>query len=153
MTPRTKTVIAILLAVIIIGSTIPLPVAAQGGESNTLLLDTEQTEVGTVQVEGTTYTVYEQENILPYASGLEVYRNGQRVTDETEAWQAIRKIAWRRAATQLGPADRETLRQIDNCIQTINDVVTPTIQALDLVLGAIEELKQTQVLGPRRGTL
>jgi hypothetical protein len=138
---------ALLVVAIVITGTVPLPIAAQGADENSVLLDSSREKIADVSVDGQAYTIYEYENVLPYASGIEVYTNGQRVTDEAEARHVARAIAWQRAAGGLDSTDIETLRQIDESAQQINQIVTPLLDVLNQALAVIDELKQRQIAG------
>jgi hypothetical protein len=138
---------ALLVAAIVITGLIPLPIAAQGADGNRVLLDSDREKIADVRVDGQTYTVHEYENALPYASGIEVYANGQRVTNEAEARRVAQAIAWRRAAEGVDSADIETLKQIDENAQRINQIVTPILDVLNQALAVIDDLKQRQIAG------
>lgn len=115
-----RTVLGVLLVTaIVITGAVPLPIAAQGADENRVLLDSGREKIADVSVNGQAYTIYEYENVLPYASGIEVYTNGQRVDVKAEARHVAQVIAWRRAAKGLDSTDIETLKQIDENAQRI----------------------------------
>lgn len=68
-----------LIALLLIG-TVPAGVAAQGSPRH-VLLDADATRIAEVHTDGQTYVVFAVENRLPFASGVEVYADGRRVTD------------------------------------------------------------------------
>jgi DNA repair ATPase RecN len=88
--------LAIGLSVFVIVSTVPFPVTAQGPGPSSTLLDTNAETVANMEIDGESYTIYRVENTLPYASGIEVYTNGEQVTDRAEIEPAISRLAARR---------------------------------------------------------
>lgn len=102
-------VIGVVLVLML--SVIPLPVVGQTGTSppEGVPLDEEITHLKTVSVDGTTYEIYQYENTLPYASGLEVYANGEQVTELERATPALRVIAAERALEGAGVENADDL--------------------------------------------
>lgn len=98
---------ALALVLVVMLSVIPLPVLGQtdGAPPEGAPLDEDATHLRTVAVNGTTYEVYAYENTLPYASGVEVYADGERVTDLEQAAPALRVIAAERALRNAGVED------------------------------------------------
>jgi ABC-type transporter Mla subunit MlaD len=123
----------------------PPPASAESINADQFLLDSEKEDVESVRVEGQVYKVYRQENMLPYASGIEIYTNGERVTSEETARAVIQKVAWQRATSKMGSDDIETLRQLNQSTTTINKVITPPLEALNYILGFIDDLKEQGV--------
>ena len=123
----------------------PPPASAESINAHQFLLDNEKEDVESVRVEGQVYKVYRQENMLPYASGIEIYTNGERVTSEETARAVIQKVAWQRATSEMGSDDIETLRQLNQSTTTINKVITPPLEALNYILGFIDDLKEQGV--------
>ena len=123
----------------------PPPASAESINADQFLLDSEKEDVESVRVEGQVYKVYRQENMLPYASGIEIYTNGERVTSEETARAVIQKVAWQRATSEMGSDDIETLRQLNQSTTTINKVITPPLEALNYILGFIDDLKERGV--------
>lgn len=173
----TKQHVALLLAILIAGSTIPVPVAAQSGPS-TVPLDVESERMTNMEIDGTTYTVYRVENRLPYASGIEVYRNGQEVTDQSQIQPVISRIAakrtlrnvdtsvspakitsrsdaekqftivaWEVAANELSSEDMRQLRQVSQRADQIDRTVSPWLSVINAVLNLFQQMRNTGVFG------
>lgn len=102
-------VIGVVLVLML--SVIPLQVVGQTDTSppEGVPLDEEITHLKTVSVDGTTYEIYQYENALPYASGLEVYANGGHVTELERATPALRVIAAERALEGAGVENADDL--------------------------------------------
>lgn len=111
MTPGLTRVGAVVAALVVVLSAFPLTVVGQAdsGPPDGVLLDGEVTHIETVEVDGTTYRVYEYENVLPYASGVEVYANGEQVTDVEKATPALRVVAVERALRDEGVEDADAV--------------------------------------------
>jgi DNA repair exonuclease SbcCD ATPase subunit len=88
--------IVLLLLTASIGSA-----AAQSSEPDSTLLDTESRQLGTLEGSGDSYTVYKVENILPYASGVEIYSDGATVTDESVVNSVTSRVAARRTLSDI----------------------------------------------------
>jgi len=123
----------------------PPPASAESINAHQFLLDSEKEDVESVRVKGQVYKVYRQENMLPYASGIEIYTNGERVTSEETARAVIQKVAWQRATSEMGSDDIETLRQLNQSTASINKVLTPPLEALNYILGFIDNWKEQGV--------
>lgn len=144
---QSDNIVPILVAGLIVISTIPIPVAGQDVPESRVLLDTDREQIDSVSLDGETYQVYRYENLLPYASGIEVYSNGERITSESDANRVLRVIAWERATEQLGPEEIDTLRSIHQSAQEIQQLVSGPISALNTILGFIDWMKETSVAG------
>lgn len=103
---RTADIVSVTVAVMMLISYLAAPVAAQATEpGGRVPLDGEARQVTTVTVDGDTYRVYRQQNALPYASGVEVYADGERVTDEAAAAAVLRVTAAERVFEAAGVDD------------------------------------------------
>lgn len=68
-------------------------------DDSRVLLDGEWRLVGDYAVEGERYRVYRVENALPFASGVEVFHEGEPVTDPSEARAVLNAVAADRVLT------------------------------------------------------
>lgn len=112
-----------------------------------VFLDTNRTLVGRVTIDGTPYAVYRYENMLPYASGIEVYGPEGRVEDEDRAQAVFTVLAWQQAVSELSAEDISTLKDIKETSQRINSIVSPPLNVLNKILQFQNELKQMSFMG------
>lgn len=101
MSSNANRVVAICLASVILVGVIPIPVVAQSDGPNGVLLDSNSEVVATMEVEGSSYTVYQVNNTLPYAGGIEIYADGERVTDPEAIEPVISQVAARRTLSDV----------------------------------------------------
>lgn len=102
--PVRNTPLPIVSVIIIISlSSIATPVAAQSSSSppDTVVLDLNTEKVATIEMQDQSYTVYNIKNALPYASGIEVYSNGQEITDDEELSPVLSRLAAQRTLTDV----------------------------------------------------
>lgn len=137
---RVTTIIVVLLLI----SAIPATVAAQAVPQN-VLLDQETTKMASVTVDGQTYDVYRIENVVWYASGIDIYADGERVRSESTARQVLTKLARRRAAEELGPEELRTLRPARRNVSDAAPAVSTAARDIDATLTHLEDLKTRQV--------
>lgn len=140
-----KRIITVLIVLLLLGS-LPGTALAQGGPQN-VLLDQETEQIATVTVEGQTYTVYRIENVIWYASGIDIYADGQRVRSESTARQVLTKLARRRAVKDLGPADLTVLRTAKRNVSNAEPAVAAVTRDINDTLVHLEALKSEQVDG------
>lgn len=109
-------------------------------------LDDDPTQVATVQTNGQTFIVYEYDNLLPYANGIEVYTGGERVTSPETVDAVFRALA-RRQATKFEPESRaiERLGQVINRSQSVQATTGDAISALNETLEYRQTLEATTV--------
>lgn len=129
------------------GSITPVSLERQAAPRVRVLLDQDRRALRTVRHDGQTYTVYRYDHVLPYASGVEIYADGERVTDPQRARAVARIVGWQRAAGRVGPEDRDELRRVLEQTRRIERIVTPPLNALDGIVGVIDRLKTTSALG------
>lgn len=110
-----------------------------------VLLDSDRTRIGNVTVDGTPYVVYRYDNMLPYASGVEVWGPDGRVESTATAEAVVQVLAWESSVSQLSAEDIETLRTIQTASQEIESTVTPPLQALNRILELRSELQNVDV--------
>lgn len=134
-----------LLVLLILLNSVSTVAVAQN-QPRQVLFDGDPSELATVHTNGQTYVVYEYDNLLPYASGIEVYTDGERVTAAETVDEVFRALA-RRRATKFEPEARsiERLRQVIERSQSIQTATTDAITALNETLAYRETLKETTV--------
>ena len=110
---RIETALKLVLIVSLILSTGATGASAQTPTRH-LLFDTESTEVATVHTNGKAFVVYSQQNLLPYASGIEVYTDGNRVTAPGTVDEVFQALA-RRKATKFQP-EAQTIARLHRVV-------------------------------------
>ena len=166
------------LLVILLGNMLVVPVGAQTSDPASNLLDGESEQVGQIDMQGSTYTVYEVDNLIPYASGVEVYADGQRVTDKAKVKPVLSQLgakrtlssidttvkateisstseaqtrftiaAWQVSANEITEDDIQKLRQISKTSDQIDEIVSPTLSAINTVLNVFQQMRNTGILG------
>lgn len=101
MPSHTKQQMTAVLAILLLTTSVVGPVTAQGGPTDSVLLDSESERIATLDVDGSSYTVYEVDNALPYASGIEIYSNGQEVKNMNEVRPVLSRLAARRTLSDI----------------------------------------------------
>lgn len=142
---RPKRILQTVVTIFVIISVVSMGTAAQSVTRH-VLFDTGKSELATVHTNGEPYVVYSVQNLLPYASGVEVYANGKRVTSKKTVDAVFRALA-RRKATKFQP-ERQTidrLQRIINRSQTVQRATTESISALNDTLAYRNSLKETAV--------
>lgn len=134
---------AVLLVLLLIGA-LPATVVAQSVPLN-VLFDQETRKIASVSVDGETYDVYRIENLVPYASGIDIYHDGERVRSESTAEQVLRKLARRRAIAELGPDDMTELQQAKRNVSRAAPAVGESAQAINGTLVHLNDLKATEM--------
>lgn len=137
---RVTTLIVVLLLV----SAIPATVAAQAAPQN-VLLDQETTKMASMTIDGQTYDVYRIENVVWYASGIDIYADGERVRSESTARQVLTKLARRRAIEELGPDDLNALRLAKQNVSDAAPAVSTAARDIDEALTHLSDLKTRQI--------
>lgn len=135
-----------LLIVLLLVGAIPGTVMAQAGPQN-VLFDQETEKIATVTVDEQTYEVYRIENAIWYASGLDIYADGERVRSESTARQVLAKLARRRAANELGPDDLTLLQTAKRNVSNAEPAVTTATRDINDTLAHLESLQSEQVNG------
>lgn len=134
------------MVVLFLVSAIPATVAAQAVPQD-ILLDEESTKMATVTVDGQTYDVYRIENVVWYASGIDIYADGERVRSESEARKVLTQLARRRAANELGPDDLTPLRTAKQNVSAAAPAVRSATRDINDTLAHLESLQTAQVDG------
>lgn len=107
-----------LILLVLLNTAVTGTVAQQ--DTRQLPLDGQATELATVHTSGETFVIYEYNNILPYASGIEVYRNGERVTSRGTVDEVFQALA-RRKATKFQP-EQATIQRLNDLIEQSNTI-------------------------------
>ena len=129
---------ALLLAPTIISAQSNLDIANQ----HKILLDTNIEVIDTVSYAGTTYYVIKYNNILPYASGIEIFSaDGLQITDPSVAKSVLTQTAWKDAATRLKPSDIDTLKDVLDTSREIYGAVAPVASATSFVIDKVNWLR------------
>lgn len=134
-----------LLVLTLLVNALTMGVAAQS-QPRQIMLDTEATRIAEVHTNGQAFIVYRVDNALPYASGIEVYSNGERVTSESTVEEVFRALA-RRKATKFQP-ERETIAKLRRVIeqsQALQTTTTEAIIALNETLEYRGKLQETTI--------
>jgi hypothetical protein len=117
-----------------------------------IILDVGVEEIDTVSYAGTTYHVIKYNNLLPYASGVEIFSSsGKRVVDSKLAKSVLVQVAWKEAASQISPSDIDTLKGILSTSNKIYNAVAPVASATNSLVSFIGKLKSYCVDVPLLG--
>lgn len=138
-----KSVIALFLTILVV-STLPATVMAQQ-VPRAVLFDEDTRQVASVTVDGQTYEVYRIENVVWYASGVDIYADGDRVRSESTARAVLTKLARRRAIQDFGPEDVTRLRRLKRNVSDVASVVANASGSIDRTLTHLERLKTKRV--------
>lgn len=136
-----------LLACLLLLNVASTGVAAQT-DHRRIIFDEEVREVATVHTNDQTFVVYTYESTLPYASGVEVYRNGDRVTSRKSVDEVFQALA-RRKATKFAPEERtiERLRRVVERSRTVQRETSEALATINATLEYRAELKERTVNG------
>ena len=137
----------IVLSILVVLSSIPGGVLAQGPDDHTIVLDSDPEKIQDVTVDGQIYQIYRYENLLPYASGIEVFRDGERVTSEEEARRVIRSAAWTRSLDRMDDEELGRLKETQQTVRRIDSTLTPIVDLLDAIIGFVDGMKENSVGG------
>lgn len=86
-------------------NTVSIDERPQDTSQATVLLDQGRQAIGAATIGDREYAVYRVENTLPYASGVEVYRDGELVTEEEEVDRVLSVVAAEQVLTAEGYDD------------------------------------------------
>lgn len=142
-----KVVISFVVILLIVGAT-PMTAFAQGAsDPQPVLLDQDTTHIADITVDGQQYSVYRHENVFPWASGIDIYTNGERVTSESTAEAVLTALAQRRASRDIGAEDVSQLRTTSQNASTVATNISATATAINETLVYMERLKTVQENG------
>jgi hypothetical protein len=149
MSSKVERTVAILLALVILVGITPIPVAAQTDGPNSVLLDSNSEVVATMDVEGSSYTVYQVNNTLPYAGGIEIYADGQRVTDPGEIEPVISRVAAQRTLGGVDTSVDPSTISSEAAAQEQFRRVAWQVAARDLSSSEIQQLREISATAER----
>jgi hypothetical protein len=136
---RRQLLTGLIVAIVLVSAT---PTAALAGDApRTVLLDRSATDVATVAVDGQRYEVYRHDNVVPYASGIEIYADGERVTDPGTAEAVLTALAERRAVRELDAGDLATLRATGANASATASNLSAAATAVDATLASLREAR------------
>ncbi len=116
-------------------------------DSKKILLDTDSEIIHETKQSGNVYYVVKYNNVLPFASGLEVImEDGTLVSNSYKVKPIFTSLAWSEAAKKLTVNDIQTLNSILTTSNKINNVVSPVYSKTSSVLDKVDLLK-TQCVG------
>ncbi len=116
-------------------------------DSKKILLDTDSEIIHETKQSGNVYYVVKYNNVLPFASGLEVImEDGTLVSNSYKVKPIFTSLAWSEAAKKLTVNDIQTLNSILTTSNKINNVVSPVYSTTSSVLDKVDLLK-TQCVG------
>lgn len=116
-------------------------------DSKKILLDTDSEIIHETKQSGNVYYVVKYNNVLPFASGLEVImEDGTLITNSYKVKPIFTSLAWSEAAKKLTVNDIQTLNSILTTSNKINNVVSPVYSKTSSVLDKVDLLK-TQCVG------
>jgi hypothetical protein len=118
-----------------------------------ILLDANANILESTNINNNSVYVMQYTNLLPFASGLEIYSDsGQKIVDQTNARIVLKTIAWKRAATKISSSDINTLQDILQTSIQVNQNVAPLRSATGSIVGMVNNLKSASVNVPLLGT-
>ncbi|WP_231554328.1 hypothetical protein [Halobellus rufus] len=142
-----KLVTSLVVIMLLVGAT-PMGALAQGAsDPQPVLLDQDTTHIADITVDGQQYSVYEHKNVFSWASGIDIYTNGERVTSESTAEAVLTALAQRRAVQDLGAEDINQLRTTSQNASTAATNVSSTATAINETLVYMERMKTVRENG------
>lgn len=116
------------------------PVAASQAGDGQYPLDGEGELVGEVRLDDETYQIYRYDNTLGYASGIEVFRSGERVTSREKVREALTQYAQLRTlAYNEGTTDE--LERIVEQSRELNRTAAEALSSLNATISFTGELQ------------
>ncbi len=140
---------SLVVLALAVGVLLVLPSCALGApDDHRAPLDTDVERVGEVTVDGATYEVYRYENVVPYASGYELFVDGDRVGDAEEARRVARAYAWSRTLSEeVGEDELREMRDVGRTAERAGAVISAPLGAIETALSAVDEAKERESLG------
>lgn len=136
-----KLVTSLVVILLVVGAT-PMASLAQGASApQPVLLDQDTTHIADITVDGQQYSVYRHENVFPWASGVDIYTNGERVSSESTAESVLTALAQRRAVQNLGSEDIRQLRTTSQNASAAATNVSSTATDINETLAYLERVK------------
>lgn len=132
---------------LLVGAT-PMAALAQGAsDPQPVLLNQDTTHIADITVDGQQYSIYRHENVFSWASGIDIYTNGERVTSESTAEEVLTALAQRRAVQDLGAEDISQLRTTSQNASTAATNVSSMATAINETLVYVERMKTVRENG------
>lgn len=121
-----------------------------GAPESRILLDLDLEHLGTTAVNGRPYEAYRYENLVPGASGIDIYGEAGRVgPDEGNlADRVVYDVVWREVIESLLPRQDEIRETFDTAIQRsqeIRTVLTGPRSVLNDLDGRIQQMKSVSI--------
>lgn len=140
-----RLVLAALVAAIVVVALFFVGTAGASPGDHSAPLDSGFEKVGETTVDGTTYEVYRYDNLLPYASGYELFADGERVDDRDKVRRVARVYAWETAAREeVTDEELELLRSTATTTRRASAVVSAPFTAIDTALSLVDELDERE---------
>ncbi|MBB6644985.1 hypothetical protein [Halobellus ruber] len=134
-------VTGLVVVTLLVGAT-PTVALAQGvSEPQPVLLNQDTTHIADITVDGQQYSVYRQENVFPWASGIDIYTDSGRVTSESTAEAVLTELAQRRTARDLGTEDVGLLRTTSRNISAAASNVSSAATSIDETLVYLDRMR------------
>lgn len=147
MMKRQKLATSLVVLVLLMGAT-PMSALEQGAsEPKPVLLDQNTTHIADITVDGQQFSVYRHKNVFSWATGIDIYTNGERVTSESTAETVLTALAQRRAIQELGTEDLGQLRTTSQNVSTTASNVSSTATAINETLVYMERMKTVRENG------
>jgi hypothetical protein len=139
-----KAVVSFVVILLIMGTTPMTALAQEASDPQPVLMDQDTTHIADVTVDGQQYSVYRHENVFPWASGIDIYTSGERVTSESTAESVLTALAQRRAIRDIGAEDVSRLRATSQNATAVASDVSATAAAINETLAYIQRMKSVQ---------
>lgn len=132
---RGQNVVTSLVVITLLVGAIPMTALAQGAsDPQPVLMDRDTNHIADITADGQQYSVYRHQNVFPWASGIGIYTDGERVTSESTAERVLTALAQRRAVQGLGAEEISQLRATSQNASTVANNVSAAATALDQTL-------------------
>lgn len=142
--------IPVLIVVVSLVIAALAPAVAAQSIPRTVFLDEDTRRIGTIAVDGQTYQVYHHDNLVPWASGVEIYTEGHRVTSESTAQMVLEALAQRRAVSDLGKRDADLLQA---SAANVTETATNVSESTAAINGTLAYLMDTKDLSAEGSTV
>lgn len=110
-------------------------------------LDGDAEQIETINRDGVTYEVYRQKNALWYADGVEIYADGEKLTNKQDADELLEITAWDQALGDLSDGDLEAMKDIVKNARAIQDITGTIGGVLNEITGLFDWMKDTSTAG------
>lgn len=114
---------------------------------DSLPLDKDSEQIKVISRDGVTYEVYRQENALWFANGVEIYADGEEITNKQKADEVLEFVAWQEALADMSDRDLEAMNDILENARAIQDITGTVGAVLDDITGLFDWMKDTSAVG------